>query len=237
VLPFMVSLSNHERKQNVPPFDKLRANGMGSVEPTRVKRGCDLALSITPFIRCLLLLGAVVSAACGDGSGGMTPAASPAPAAPVVPLQTSATVAPVGNANSVVTVGGASFKVELAVTQEQRTQGLSGRAGLAPGTGMLFVFDEEGRYSFWMKEMRFPLDLVWIGPSSEGCTAVDITANAPPPTTGHPSAEGLAELPLYTPVAPVRYVLEVNGGETEAAGVRVDSRVEFRGSLAGLYGC
>jgi hypothetical protein len=98
---------------------------------------------------------------------------------------------------------------------------------------MLFVFDEEGRYSFWMKEMRFPLDLVWIGPSAEGCTVVDVTHKAPPPAPG----QGLAELPLYTPVAPARYVLEVNGGETEAAGVRVDSRVVFRGSLAGLYGC
>jgi hypothetical protein len=102
---------------------------------------------------------------------------------------------------------------------------------------MLFVFDEEGRYSFWMKEMRFPLDLVWIGPSAEGCTVVDITAKAPPSAPGQSASGGMAELPLYTPVAPVRYVLEVNGGETEAAGVRVDSRVEFRGSLAGLYGC
>jgi hypothetical protein len=95
---------------------------------------------------------------------------------------------------------------------------------------MLFVFDEEGRYSFWMKEMHFPLDLVWIGAR---CTVVDITPNAPPPAPGL----SVTELPLYTPVAPVRYVLEVNAGETEAAGVRVDSLVEFRGSLAGLYGC
>jgi hypothetical protein len=148
----------------------------------------------------------------------------------VVTVRAPATEGP----QPVVIVGGASFKIELANTQDQRTQGLSGRDRLAPGAGMLFVFDEEGRYSFWMKEMRFPLDLVWIGAR---CTVVDITHKAPPPLPGHPSAEGLAELPLYTPVAPVRYVLEVNGGETEVAGVRVDSRVEFRGSLAGLYGC
>jgi hypothetical protein len=179
-----------------------------------------LRLSITPSICFLLLfLAAVALVACGG--------------APATESPQPATESP----QPVVTVGGASFKVELAVTQEQRTQGLAGRAGLAPGAGMLFVFDAEGRYSFWMKEMRFPLDLVWIGPSAEGCTVVDITHKAPPPPPGHPSEEGLAELPLYTPVGPARYVLEVNGGETEAAGVRVDSRVEFRGSLAGLYGC
>lgn len=204
-----------------------------------IKSERDSRLDITAAIRFLLLLGAVVSAACGDVSGGIAPAASPAPAAtatPLVPLQASAPVAPAGNPNPVVIVGGATFHVELAITQEQRTQGLSGRAGLAPRAGMLFVFDEEGRYSFWMKEMRFPLDLVWIGPSTEGCTVVDITHKAPPPAPG----QDLAELPLYTPVAPARYVLEVNGGETEAVGIRVGDRVEFRGPSAegaGLYGC
>jgi uncharacterized membrane protein (UPF0127 family) len=177
------------------------------------------ALSITPSIRFLLLLAPVALAACGGAPGTESPQ-------PVV----TAAAAPTESPQPVVTVGGASFRVELAITQEQRTQGLSGRAMLAPGSGMLFVFDQEGRYSFWMKEMRFPLDLVWIGAR---CTVVDITHKAPSPAPGLT----LAELPLYTPVAPARYVLEVNGGETEAAGVRVDSRVEFRGSLAGLFGC
>ena len=198
-----------------------------------VKGGHYSGLSITSSIRFLLLLGAVGLAACGDGSGGITPAAT---ATPVVQPQTFAPVAPVGSADPVVAVGGATFKVELAITQDQRSQGLSGRAMLAPGAGMLFVFDEEGRYSFWMKEMRFPLDLVWIGPSAEGCTVVDITPNAPPPAPGL----SVTELPLYTPVAPARYVLEVNGGATEAAGVRIGDRVEFRGPSvegAGLYGC
>jgi uncharacterized membrane protein (UPF0127 family) len=180
------------------------------------------SLSIPPSVRFLLLLAPVALAACGGAPGTESPQ-------PVVTVGAPATESP----QPVVTVGGASFKVELAITQDQRTQGLSGRANLAPGTGMLFVFDQEGRYSFWMKEMRFPLDLVWIGPSAEGCTVVDITPNAPPPAPG----QSVTELPLYTPVAPARYVLEVNGGETEAAGVRIESRVEFKGSLAGLYGC
>ena len=203
-----------------------------------VKGGRYLRLSITPSIRFLLLLAPVASAACGDGSEGITPAASPAPTASATPVVQSLTspvpVAPVGNANPVVALGGATFNVELAITQAQRTQGLSGRAGLAPGAGMLFVFDAEGRYSFWMKEMRFPLDLIWV---DARCTVVDITSGAPPPVPGQSASGGPSELPLYTPVTPVQYVLEVNGGETEAVGIRVGDRVEFKGSLAGLYGC
>ena len=45
---------------------------------------------------------------------------------------------------------------------EERSQGLSGRPNLAAGTGMLFVFEQAGSYAFWMKDMRFPLDMVWI---------------------------------------------------------------------------
>jgi len=200
-------------------------------------RSC-LRLSITPSLRFLLLLLAPVALpACGGAPATEIPqplVTVGAPATeipqPLVTVGAPATEIP----QPVVTVGGASFKVELAITQDQRTQGLSGRAMLPPGTGMLFVFDQEGRYSFWMKEMRFPLDLVWIGAQ---CTVVDITHKAPPPAPGQSALGGVTELPLYIPVAPARYVLEVNGGETEAAGVRVDSRVEFRGSLAGLYGC
>ena len=60
----------------------------------------------------------------------------------------------------VVRVDEVAFPVELAVTSEQRAQGLSGRVFLDFGTGMLFVFEAESRLRFWMKEMEFPLDMV-----------------------------------------------------------------------------
>jgi hypothetical protein len=130
----------------------------------------------------------------------------------------------------VVRVGAAAFAVEPAVTPAQRIQGLSGRQVLAPRSGMLFIFEQEGKYAFWMKEMRFPLDLVWIG---AGCTVVDLTRNAPPPAP----EQTLDELPLYLPVAPARYVLEINGGEADLVGLRPGDLVGFSGSLDGLYGC
>jgi len=134
------------------------------------------------------------------------------------------------NSAATVTVGNASFAVELAATPAQRAQGLSGRSPLATGTGMLFVFEEERRHSFWMKDMRFPLDILWI---DSQCVLADITENAPKPEPD----QALNDLPTFAPAAPVKYVLEVNGGIARQAGVRRGDRVTFTGSLAGRFGC
>ncbi|MDX1536041.1 MAG: DUF192 domain-containing protein, partial [Candidatus Spechtbacterales bacterium] len=67
--------------------------------------------------------------------------------------------------------------VELAEKPEDKAKGLSGRSSLAEEHGMLFVFNRPGTYSFWMKEMNFPIDIIWIG---EDMRVVDITKNAKP---------------------------------------------------------
>jgi uncharacterized protein len=121
-----------------------------------------------------------------------------------------------------VTIGDASFTVELAVTPQQQAQGLSGRPSLAPGTGMLFILGSEGLYSFWMKDMRFPLDMVWI---SAEYAVVDITEDVPPPAPGQTTSE----LPTYMPAEPAQFVLQINAGEAESADIRVGDMVEFGG--------
>jgi uncharacterized membrane protein (UPF0127 family) len=95
---------------------------------------------------------------------------------------------------------------------------------------MLFVFEEPGIYPFWMIEMQFPLDFVWIG---SGCTVVDLTENVPSPQPGEDSGD----LPRYRPAAEVQYVLEINAGEIESAGISTGDAVVFKGDLAGNYGC
>ena len=201
---------------------------------------------------CLVLL--TLAMACGGGGGGSatplpatasarppTPTLAAAPAAESTPGITPAAGvqeeqdragagAPGPTLALVVRVGAADFAVEPAVTPAQRIQGLSGREVLAPRSGMLFIFEQEGKHSFWMKEMRFPLDLVWIG---SGCTVVDLTRNAPPPAPG----QALNELPSYLPASPARYVLEINAGEADLVGLLPGDRVGFSGSLAELYGC
>ena len=62
-----------------------------------------------------------------------------------------------------VKIAGQTVKVELALTMQAQAQGLSGRKILEENEGMLFVFKNSGRYSFWMKDMNFPIDILWIG--------------------------------------------------------------------------
>ena len=120
--------------------------------------------------------------------------------------------------------------VELAVTPEERITGLSGRDNLNSGSGMLFIFEVETRHRFWMREMEFPLDMIWI---NGDCRVVDVSVNVPPPEPG----TSLEDLPRYSPGAPAMYVLEINGGEAEALGLGAGDRIQFLGGLAGMYGC
>ena len=127
-----------------------------------------------------------------------------------------------GGAPPTALVGGAAFEVEIAFTEDARTRGLSGRDGLADGAGMLFVFDGGAASAFWMREMRFALDFVWIG---DNCEVVDIHADVPPPPAGTP----LGELPLYESETPARYNLEITAGEAAKRGIAIGDAVKFIG--------
>lgn len=129
-----------------------------------------------------------------------------------------------------VIVGGVYFQIELAETSQQRALGLSGRDSLTQGTGMLFVHDKEERYTFWMKDMRFPLDMLWIGAD---CTVADISAQVPRPDPGQSDRS----IPLISPKTPVLHVLEINAGRASGAGISIGDTVRFAGSLEGRYGC
>jgi uncharacterized membrane protein (UPF0127 family) len=61
-----------------------------------------------------------------------------------------------------VTINSQKIVVEVADTNQARTQGLSGRKCIGQDEGMLFVFNQPGFYAFWMKDMKFAIDIVWI---------------------------------------------------------------------------
>ena len=126
----------------------------------------------------------------------------------------------------IVRVGGVEIPVEVADTPQRKLQGLSDRLVLPADTGMLFPYERQSRYNFWMKNMHFPLDIVWIGAD---CKVVDVTLNAPPPEPG----QAWNELPLFSPKLPAQYVLEINAGEAQAKSIAAGSPVEF----AGIDGC
>ncbi|MBU4141500.1 DUF192 domain-containing protein, partial [Patescibacteria group bacterium] len=64
-----------------------------------------------------------------------------------------------------IKIGGKIIKVEIADMPEKQAKGLSGRKFLAENHGMLFVFTSPDHYSFWMKDMNFSLDFIWISGS------------------------------------------------------------------------
>lgn len=98
-----------------------------------------------------------------------------------------------------LTVGSASLSVEVATTSAARTKGLSGRPGLVGEEGLLFVFAHDGRYSFWMKDMRFSIDILWV---ASGGRIVEVTSNVSPET--YPRS--------FTSREPVHFVIEVPAG-------------------------
>lgn len=104
-----------------------------------------------------------------------------------------------------------SMLVEVMDTPEKITQGLSGRATLAPADGMLFLLPARQQPSFWMKDMKFGLDLIWI----DNGRIVEVTRGVPPPTPGIPDAL----LPTYQPSRPVTGVLEVVSGTADRFGL------------------
>ncbi|MEK6821028.1 MAG: DUF192 domain-containing protein [archaeon] len=106
---------------------------------------------------------------------------------------------PSRSASSVLTIDEAEIAVEIADTLAARARGLSGRRALAEDAGLLFVFDTADYHGFWMKEMNFPIDIIWF---DDDWRVVGITPNATP-----------QDFPkVYQPPAPTRYVLEVNAG-------------------------
>ena len=107
--------------------------------------------------------------------------------------------------------------VYLAVTDEEQIKGLSGRENLEDNKGMLFVMEREGIYPFWMKDMLFSLDIVWI--SSNG-TIVDLIRNVD-------MCSGPICLPII-PDAEAKYVLEANSGFSENMGFDIGDKVDIK---------
>jgi len=118
---------------------------------------------------------------------------------------------------SVVIGGDLEVRVKVAATFSTREKGLSGHDPLADGQGMYFIFDEPGEFSFWMKDMLFPIDIIWI----EDGQIADMTVNVPVPVKGQP-------LPTYSPRVPVSRVLEVPAGFAREHGLRLGLPVEER---------
>ena len=108
-----------------------------------------------------------------------------------------------------------TISAELASSPTEQAQGLSGRISLNPNAGMLFVFPDDRQPLFWMKDMNFPLDIVWIKDNK----IIKIDKNLPP--------EGKRPAKTYTSGTPVNYVLEFNAGFCDQNNIKVGDEIKY----------
>jgi len=105
--------------------------------------------------------------------------------------------------------------VEIADTPAKHIQGLSKHSPLSENQGMLFIFNKKSVQKFWMKDMLFPLDIIWIDDNR----IVKIDAKLAP--------EGEKPKNIYSPDIPVNYVLEVPAGFCEKNQVKTGDKVFY----------
>lgn len=114
-----------------------------------------------------------------------------------------------------VAIGDSTVVADIADTEPLREHGLSGRAKLEEKEGMLFVFQADSTYAFWMKDMLFPIDMIWL---SNDKRVVYIVQNASPQS--YPAS--------FVPESPARYVLEVPAGWTVRHNVTIGAQAEWK---------
>ena len=117
----------------------------------------------------------------------------------------------------VTTSTGEKIPVEVADTLKKRSLGLGNRPYLTKGWGMLFVFEERKPHRFWMKDMQFPLDIIWL----DNHRIVHINHNAKP-------AYSDDEPNVMTSPVPVNFVLEIAAGRAEKLRLKTGQQMKFK---------
>lgn len=102
-------------------------------------------------------------------------------------------------------IGSQSFHLYSANSQKEKEMGLSDKSSMPQDYGMLFSFATPDYYSFWMRDMKFPIDMIFIKDNH----IVTIYSNAQPPKSKDDS------LVIYKPEEPADAVLEINAGLAE----------------------
>ena len=131
---------------------------------------------------------------------------------------------PVAQVIKTVKIGNASIKTEVADSDAKKQKGLSGRSSLDKNSGMLFIMNNKVIPTFWMKDMKFAIDIIWILSSSgdvKDGKIIQIDKNAEAPKAGTSDSN----LNRYSPKSAVDYVLEVNSGYSDSNNIKVGDSV------------
>ena len=121
-----------------------------------------------------------------------------------------------------VDVEGKRFTVEIADDDQSRARGLMFRDEMADDHGMFFIFSREQPRSFWMRNTRIPLDIIYL---DRDLKVVSIAADTPPCRS--------RRCPSYPSRGPAQYVLEINAGQAEALGLERGEAVTV-GNIPGV---
>ena len=118
--------------------------------------------------------------------------------------------------SATITIKNVQYTVDVAVTPQEKELGLGGRDSLQAFHGMLFPYDHAERFSYWMKGMKFPIDIIWI----RDFRIVDISKQVPVSLDN--------SFPIYAPREPVNLVLEIASGESDKHGFQIGDIVTVK---------
>jgi uncharacterized membrane protein (UPF0127 family) len=116
--------------------------------------------------------------------------------------------------DTTVKIGDDHIKAEIAQSDQDKEQGLAGRSCIGANQGMLFVFKEPGKYDFWMKDMKFPIDIIWL---NENKQVVKVAPNVSPAT--YPKT--------FSSDIPSMYVLELHADTAQQLNITDGVQLQF----------
>ncbi len=111
-------------------------------------------------------------------------------------------------------VGSQLYNIQYANTPAKREKGLSNRDSLPDDTAMIFDFGKPGKYCIWMKDMNFPIDILWVNADGQ---VIELRQNVPPDS--YPES--------FCPADDASYVIELNAGQVSRSGISEGERVRF----------
>ena len=119
--------------------------------------------------------------------------------------------------NLTVTIDGYNISAFVADTDDKRSKGLSGVENMSGNQGMLFVFNNPSKQGFWMKEMMFPLDIIWLDSNN---TVIHIEKKLQPCTS-------VLLCTVYSPSRDAKYVLETISGFTDLHSLNEGDKIKI----------
>ena len=114
-----------------------------------------------------------------------------------------------------IIIGNVAVKIEVATSPTEKQKGLSGRNFMQKNSGMLFIFSQPDFYPFWMKDMKFPIDIIWL---DENLQIINIEKNITPDTFPK----------KFIPRLPAKYALEINAGWSDKNKVKEGVNIKVK---------